>query len=292
MRKIYSVVQSILLCGCTTAMLVMQLGCAGGLTQGLTGGARSHHRLIDDAKRMRANVIEPQPLPTELNKVPLTAYIIEPGDVLIIEPVSFESRMRFPADQTVLADGTIDLNEYGRLVVVGRTVEEIEAEIEKLIRAKTPDAGAINVRLVGPQSKRFYVLGEVNAPGDFQYIGRETALSAILAAGGLTDRAAVKKIILSRPSVPDGCRTVLPICYDQIVQLGDTSTNYQILPGDRIYVPSRSFFDIFKDKCKKCLGPCMQPQFQCPVVDSHCAASEGLPTETMLESTPVEAVHP
>ena len=91
-----------------------------------------------------------------------------------------------------------------------------------------------------------------------------------------------RSIILSRPSPPDGCRTVLPICYDQIVQLGDTSTNYQIQPGDRIYVPTRSMCESLKKKyCrKKCLGPCQQPQFQCPVSQGahagvSCTAVEG-----------------
>lgn len=31
---------------------------------------------------------------------------------------------------------------------------------------------------------------------------------------------------------------VLPVRYQQIIQMGEVSTNYQLLPGDRIYVPS------------------------------------------------------
>ena len=31
--------------------------------------------------------------------------------------------------------------------------------------------------------------------------------------------------------------------FARIVQLGDTSTNYQLLPGDRIFVPSRSLHE-------------------------------------------------
>ena len=68
-------------------------------------------------------------------------------------------------------------------------------------------------------------------------MGRSGHYAAILAAGGLTDRASRRSIILSRPTHPDGCRVVLPVCYDEIVQLGDTTTNYQIAPGDRIFVP-------------------------------------------------------
>jgi hypothetical protein len=52
---------------------------------------------------------------------------------------------------------------------------------------------------------------------------------------------------------------VLPVCYNEIVQLGDTGTNYQIAAGDRIYVASKTFWeDITHDK-KQC-PPCGLPQ--------------------------------
>jgi polysaccharide export outer membrane protein len=88
-----------------------------------------------------------------------------------------------------------------------------------------------------------YVLGEANAPGSYPLVGRETVLDAIIAAGGLTDRANEHKIILTRPASPDEPRKILPICYQQIVQLGDTSTNFQVQPGDRIYVPSLTILE-------------------------------------------------
>jgi len=33
---------------------------------------------------------------------------------------------------------------------------------------------------------------------------------------------------------------VLPVNYSAIAQLGDTTTNYQIRAGDRVYVPSKT----------------------------------------------------
>lgn len=58
---------------------------------------------------------------------------------------------------------------------------------------------------------------------------------------------------------------VLPICYREIVQVGDTSTNYQIAPGDRIYVPTRTFTEELcrnKPDCPPCGRthvPCSPP---------------------------------
>jgi polysaccharide export outer membrane protein len=125
------------------------------------------------------------------------------------------------------------------------TVAEIEAEVQRIIRQQHPatdeaseNSYRVTVRMVQPESKVYYVLGEVNSPGAFPLIGRETVLDAIVQAGGIGNRANRHRLILSRPSPPPACRTVLPICYDKIVQLGDATTNYQIQPGDRIYVPS------------------------------------------------------
>jgi hypothetical protein len=55
---------------------------------------------------------------------------------------------------------------------------------------------------------------------------------------------------------------VLPICYEEIVQLGDTSTNYQIAAGDRIFVPAKSFWENLCHKEKPCL-PCGRGQVSC-----------------------------
>jgi polysaccharide export outer membrane protein len=81
-------------------------------------------------------------------------------------------------------------------------------------------AGSVNVRIVARVSKVFYVLGEVNTPA------------------------------------ADSCRVVLPVCYRQIVQLGDTTTNYQLQPGDRVFVPTRGFFESLCPDKKGKQGQC------------------------------------
>jgi polysaccharide biosynthesis/export protein len=201
------------------------------------------HRLLQATKRASQAASAPQPLPRELDKRVLEPYVVEPGDVLLVLPADIDSPIRLPADQPVLPDGTINLGRYGHLLVAGRTVPEIENLVRAAVETRSKDAGFITVRLVSRQSKVFYVLGEVNAPGAFPLQGRETVLDALLVAGGLTDRASRRRIVLSRPTSPDSCRVVLPIRYSEIVQLGDTSTNYQIAPGDRVYVPTRTFWE-------------------------------------------------
>jgi protein involved in polysaccharide export with SLBB domain len=223
------------------------------------------HLLIPEARTLTSAYPDTLPLPRELDKRVALAYVVEPGDVLLVQPVNLESPVRLPGDQPVLPDGTINLGRYGRILVAGKTVDQIESEVRALIEPQTKDSGPITVRLVTRQSKVYYVLGEVNSPGAFPLSGRETVLDAITTAGGLNSRSSRHDIILSRPTKPDGCRMVFPICYNEIVQLGDTSTNYQIAAGDRIYVPTKCLFeDMLSTSKKKVCPPCGRPQSPCP----------------------------
>jgi protein involved in polysaccharide export with SLBB domain len=265
-------------CGLFAALLI---GCSAFGLQSPTA-TRSGNQLTKTAKALREAAPVPAALPRELNKSLLPTYVVEPGDGLLVLPAEFDSPLRLPGDQTVLLDGTIDLGKYGRPLVAGKTLAAIESDLKTWIENQEKDAGAVTVRLVNRASKVYYVLGEVNAPGAFPVAGRETVLDAIVAAGGLNSRASQTRIILSRPTGPCDCRFVLPVCYRNIVQLGDTSTNYQIQPGDRIFVPARGliedlFFFCEKDPVCDCgnhsLCPIRQEDCCTPAASSAPAAS-------------------
>jgi polysaccharide export outer membrane protein len=260
-----------LVVGAAAFALCVFTGCSSASMLNPLTGRSGGHRLSETARALRSQATEPQPLPRELDKHVSPALTVEPGDVLLVFAAEVDSPVRLPGDQPVLADGTISLGRYGRLVVAGKTLDEIETSVHALIETKTKETVAISARLVSRQSKVYYVLGEVNAPGAFPLKGNETVLDAILAAGGLNDRASRGNIIMSRPTAPDSCRVVLPICYGEIVQLGDTSTNYQIAAGDRIYVPSKSWQeDLFRKK--PACPPCGRPQTSC--IGSGCGPAD------------------
>jgi polysaccharide export outer membrane protein len=242
-------------------------GCSSTSLGRLTGQAGTH-KLTVTARELRSQATEPAQLPRELDKHPSPPITVEPGDVVLVHPTEIDSPVRLPGDQPILPDGTINLGRYGRLVVAGLTLGEIEAAVHTQIEARTQEKVAVGARLVSRQSKVYYVLGEVNAPGAFPFNGRETVLDAIMAAGGLNDRASRQFITLARPTAPESCRIVLPICYNEIVQLGDTSTNYQIAAGDRIYVPSKSMQeDFYFCRSKPACPPCGRPQKSCFATD-------------------------
>lgn len=277
------------------ALLGLSLAAAVGCST--AGGASSlfpnDYRLMKSAKAVAESARINAPIPRELQKRALLPYYVQPGDVLLIEPIELDTEVRVPADQPVLPDGTIDLAEYGRIVVAGLTIEEIEHLVHATIQSSEPDVDVepLNVRLQIAESRVYYVLGEVNSPGAYPLQGRETVLDGLMAAGGLSDSASEKKIILSRPTEPRSCRIVLPVCYDRIVQLGDTTTNFQLQPGDRIYVGTRTFCEAIRfwqtgtPRCPDCACGCQYPD-KSPTppfaveADPHIPAIEALPPVT------------
>lgn len=263
------------------ACFVMTSGCS---TLGLSlypSGAT----LTDEAEAVLNASRIPTNIARENAKTVLPPHALEPGDSILIEPVSLERDLRLPADQIVLADGTVDLGPYGRVVVAGKSLEQAESLIEQQIAFQIRqqrdsckqlaskedreainadalpaecDAIAVNVRMLEPVH-RFYVLGEVNAPGAYPLSGYETVLDAIVTAGGLTSASNPCKILLARPTDPCECRVTLPVCYREIVQMGNSGSNYQLQPGDRVFVSSRSCMDelLFwraSKTCKRCSG--------------------------------------
>ena len=197
----------------------------------------------------------------ELAEEVMPIHYLQPGDELLVEAISGDSEIRLPADQQVFADGTLDLAKYGRVKVASLTLEDAERVIyDRLAEFEKVDV-SVNVRMIQPVH-RFYVIGEVNSPGAYPLTGYETVLDGLMAAGGLTPRASACDALLARPTEPYSCRVTLPVCYRAITQLGDTTTNYQLKPGDRIFVGRQTFCEEFlpccsQRTCERCCG-CQQ----------------------------------
>jgi polysaccharide export outer membrane protein len=199
-------------------------------------GLRGHR----DRKVPQYGVVEPN-LPRELQKVSMPRHVVEPPDELeiSIKPSSLGLDRR---TVIVQPDGTIDLDFFGDLYVAGLTIDEVEAKLDARFTAEAmrQDIGGTvqsSVRLLdGAHSKRYYVLGTVSNQGSFPITGNETVLDGILQAG-LRAHSLPEKASLVRPHPAGGPDQVFAIDWCGITQRGDTTTNYQLLPGDRIIVP-------------------------------------------------------
>ena len=93
----------------------------------------------------------------------------------------------------------------------------------------------VTVTVRSAASKRFYILGEVVNTGEYPLTKDLTVLQAFALAGGFTEWASKKEIILFRRE--GGEETVIRIDYKEILKGKDFSQNVQIQADDTIVVP-------------------------------------------------------
>ncbi len=139
----------------------------------------------------------------------------------------------------VAPDGTVNLRQYGTVHVAGRTVEEVH---EILARHLTQflDAPDVSVDVAAYNSKVYYLITQGAGMGDnvrrLPITGNDTVLDAVSQVGGLS-QVSSKKIWIARPAPGTaGCEQILPVDWNAVAQGGSTATNYQLLPGDRLFI--------------------------------------------------------
>jgi polysaccharide export outer membrane protein len=140
-------------------------------------------------------------------------------------------------DHLVRPDGTISLGIYGSVSVTGMTLDEVKAAVETHL-SKHIQQPEVQVDVVAYNSKVIYVItdGENNLEQVVRvpYSGNETVLDAM---SHVSEVAARNNIWVARP-VRNGNENVqkLRVDWRAITEDAITATNYQLLPGDRIYV--------------------------------------------------------
>ena len=142
----------------------------------------------------------------------------------------------------VRMDGTINLGSYGCVYVAGLTLPQAKVAIERHLSQYVCDP-EITVDVYAYNSKFYYVVSDGAGYGQavyrFPIVGKETVLDAINNIGGIPTVGSKKKIWVARPAPANHpCLQVLPVDWKAIVQGGATTTNYQIFPGDRVFIQS------------------------------------------------------
>ena len=160
------------------------------------------------------------------------AYKIGSGDIL--EIVTWKEPDFSRGEVLVRIDGRISFPLLGDVQAAGRSPLEIQKDIETGLKDYV-DAPNVTVTVKNPESQKFYVLGEVNKTGEYRLIKGLTVLQAFAIAGGFTDWASKKEIILLR--YEDGKQKVYNINYKKIVNDKDFSQNISIKTDDTIIVP-------------------------------------------------------
>jgi polysaccharide biosynthesis/export protein len=139
----------------------------------------------------------------------------------------------------VQPDGTINLRSYGMVYMAGKSVTEAKLALQQQL-GQYFDSPQASVNVVGYNSKNYYIITAGADMGEsvqrFPVFGNETVLDALGQVSGLS-RVSSKTMWVARPAAGNlASEQVLPVDWEAISRGGSTETNYQLMPGDRVYI--------------------------------------------------------
>jgi polysaccharide biosynthesis/export protein len=161
----------------------------------------------------------------------------EPGYVIGAQDVLDISVWKEP-DVTrtvpVRPDGKISLPLVKDIQAAGLTPMQLESLItQKLQKFVTDPQVSVIVKEIN--SRRIFILGEVNRSGAFTLLPNMTILQALSGAGGFTQFANLKGIYLLR--LENGKEVKYPFNYKEVINGQNPNQNMLLKPGDTIVVP-------------------------------------------------------
>jgi polysaccharide biosynthesis/export protein VpsN len=151
-------------------------------------------------------------------------YRLGTGDVISVRVYGGDEDTRI--ERLRLSDTGQVVLPFGDFTAKGKTARELESAITQNVRGRLLVNPRVSVTI--DEYRPFFVDGQVGRPGAYPYQPGLTVRKAITIAGGLRERASVKKIYLLRESDGSGAAVTADL-------------NTLVAPGDTINVPE-SFF--------------------------------------------------
>jgi polysaccharide export outer membrane protein len=179
-----------------------------------------------------ATIILTTAQPSLSQSPPASSYIIGNGDVL--EIVTWKEPDFSREEIIVRLDGYISFPLLSDVVAAGRTPTQLKFDIQNQLKDYVANPN-VTVTLRQGASKRFYILGEVVNTGEYPLVKNLTVLQAFAVAGGFTEWASKKEIIVFRREA--GQEKVIRVDYRDIIKGRDFSQNVEIRADDTIIVP-------------------------------------------------------
>jgi RNA polymerase sigma factor (sigma-70 family) len=176
-------------------------------------------------------------------------YVIEPPDVLQIDSAEGLLSPPLHGPHLVRPDGTVGLGAHGSVRVAGLTIEQARTAVARAVQAQLGPGGksvrevvrGLSVDVLAYNSRVYYVIVSLAGKGEqvqrFPVTGNETVLDAVAQLKDLPPAASGRRLWIARANAQAGGRQeVLRVDWAGIAKRGEMRTNYQLLPGDRLYV--------------------------------------------------------
>jgi polysaccharide export outer membrane protein len=172
-------------------------------------------------------------------------YLLEPGDLIDISILEDPTLNR---QALIRPDGNISMPLAGTIAAAGQTPEAVQRLIRRRLSKDFVKPPTVTVSLAAVAEENvwedpaFYVLGEVNEPGRYNFDGEKpiTVLQALSLAGGLDVFAARKRVQIRRYAGDN--ETLLLFDYDAVESGEGSLQPLFIEDGDVIVVPERGIF--------------------------------------------------
>jgi polysaccharide export outer membrane protein len=158
--------------------------------------------------------------PAAAQDADIASYELGPGDlvrVTVFRQPDLSGQFRLDGD------GTLALPLAGEVQAGGLTTRDLEQAIAaSLLEGDYLLSPQVSVEVL--TYRPFYILGEINRPGQYEYKNGMTVINGVALAGGFTYRAKTGEASIERGTCTLGAQADTPV-----------------LPGDIIRVPERFF---------------------------------------------------
>jgi polysaccharide export outer membrane protein len=143
----------------------------------------------------------------------------------------------------VTENGDITLPLLGTIKAGGLTRFQLEKKMAALLERSYLKNAQVTVFIKEYQSKKVSVIGAVKNPGNYDLIGKQSLLQLISMAGGLTEGAAGRIIVIRQ--YKNGKNASLKIDLDDLLMNGNADLNIPLSPGDIVNIPVERTSDVY-----------------------------------------------
>src|SRR5438105_2308892 len=163
-------------------------------------------------------------------------YKLGPGDNLVL---ILTGDVELTYSLPVTREGFVLIPQVGQVHVANLTLDQLRdvlytrlGRVYSGVRRGANATTRFDVTVANVRANQVYVVGEVTQPGAYQISSLGTALTALYAAGGITERANLRDIVVQRAG-----KTVATLdLYDYLLR-GEPRNDIRLETGDVIFVP-------------------------------------------------------
>ncbi len=163
-------------------------------------------------------------------------YRLGPGDMLVL---ILTGDVELAYTLQVTREGFMLIPQVGQVFVSNLTLNQLRdllyarlGRVYSGVRRGTNATTRFDISVANVRANQIYVVGEVTQPGAYQISSLGTVLTALYAAGGVTERANMRRIEVQRLG-----KSVASLdLYDYLLR-GNTRSDIRLETGDVVFVP-------------------------------------------------------